>query len=120
MQQQDIHSHQNVLSSFGDRAANAKAGRQVEELSHRYKVVSVKNSDLVNQLRLDVAAHEEFHDNFSGCTDLLNSLRSKMAGVADVSGDKFATQTKLDIVKVYYEYVMFVCAFVNPTIQYNS
>lgn len=102
MQQQDILSHQNVLSSFGDRAANAKASRQLEELSNRYKVVSAKNSELVNQLKLDVATHEEFHDNFSVCTDLVNSLQSKMAAVADVSGDKFATQTKLDIVKVCY------------------
>jgi len=105
MQQQDILSHQNVLSSFADRAVNAKARQQLDDLNQCYKAISDKNSDLVNQLKLDVAMHEEFHDNFSGCTDLLNSLQSKISAVADLSGDKFATQTKLDVVKVCYKYI---------------
>lgn len=109
-QNQDILSHQNVLSSLSERAVltgNARASQRLVELTRRYEEVAERSSALVNQLKTDVAVHQNFHDNFGKCFDQLKSLRGKMAALSADAGDKFMAQTKLDILRVTLKIIIF-------------
>lgn len=113
-QNQDILSHQNVLSSFRERAVltgNARANQRLVELTRCYEDVAERSTALVNQLKTDVAVHQNFHDNFGKCFDQLKSLRGKMAALSADAGDKFMAQTKLDTLRVTLKIIyLFICS----------
>lgn len=98
---------------------SARANQRLVELTRRYENVAEKSASFVNQLKTDVAVHQNFHDNFSKCFDQLKSLRGKMAALTADTGDKFMAQTKLDTVRVTLEIISFINLFTSSAKNVN-
>lgn len=100
---QDILSHQHMLDGLSERvlslsqtSSDSRVSRLLADITKQYEAVCDQSQQLLQQYETNVAQHQDYQDASQQIQEVLITNKEKLIACADVTGDRYALQNKLD------------------------
>ena len=98
--QHNIDSLSGKAQSLSQSVADSRVAKILAEMNSHYRELCHESENLLHKFDSNVSDHQEYHDALHDCQEWISSVKEKAAMFAEVTGDRYAVQNKLERLQV--------------------